>query len=673
MQINGIISTLINQFTSVRLAILFMLCSGPYLITAQKLTGEQVHPILFKDSLEGFDIEAATKLLKQENYLEEEYIVKLNWLKRSYINDKFNIWPLKLTHTELTPFVSASIFPGCNNEDFEASNSGTITSQNQINGWTISRGSVLPPNSACNLSGCCGLNPSESILFYAPMGYIDPNIGACYPIYSVFGTIPGNLNGPIHNPHIQQPMQGNNFIRINSSSLGSDAYSVEKLSKTIQVTPNNALFQFAYIFVTSTAHSCCSAAAFQFKFTNLTTNSIIACPGYSITGPSTACLGYTTNNLPFLNSGTCTAATINSSPVFNKWQVIAIDFTPNMGQTVEIEIIASDCDASAHYGYAYVDAQCGPFAAYVNNQAIYSNSVLVMSCDSPAVLSVPIGFFNYSWTGPSGFTANTSSVSAILPGTYVVNMNNGATCSSSSMTIQLGFGGNALSVNSSNSTLCIGQTATLSAGAMNSYTWNTGSNNQNIIVSPVQSTTYIVAATDASNCIHTASLSIYVSSPSISILSTDSTICLGEAVLLSGTGAQTYAWSNGASGSTISVSPSVDTVYTVSGTDSYGCITVSPGFTIWVSPCLGTKESESISNWVELFPNPNQGTFDIQMKINIKNVKFKLFSEDGRLIYTQNVLTGINKVNIENISPGIYFYIISSSDQELKKGKIQVE
>jgi hypothetical protein len=51
----------------------------------------------------------------------------------------------------------------------------------------------------------------------------------------------------------------------------------------------------------------------------------------------------------------------------------------------------------------------------------------------------------------------------------------------------------------------------------------------------------------------------------------DSTICAGQLVTLSAVNGTTYSWSTGGSGASISVSPAITTVYTVTATNQYGC------------------------------------------------------------------------------------------------------
>jgi hypothetical protein len=68
--------------------------------------------------------------------------------------------------------------------------------------------------------------------------------------------------------------------------------------------------------------------------------------------------------------------------------------------------------------------------------------------------------------------------------------------------------------------------------------------------------------------------------PTVTASAASATVCSGSSVVLTATGASTYAWNNGSTGSSITVSPTAATAYTVTGTSANGCTataTVSVG------------------------------------------------------------------------------------------------
>src|SRR5690606_32901898 len=114
-----------------------------------------------------------------------------------------------------------------------------------------------------------------------------------------------------------------------------------------------------------------------------------------------------------------------------------------------------------------------------------------------------------------------------------------------------------------------------------------------VTVSPVVSTTYFVTVYDSFGCSNAVAEDILVTvypSPSVT-LGPDQTICLTDTINLTatpsgGTGPYTFAWSTGATTSTIPVSPEETTLYTVTVTDANGC-TDADVLEVTVNSCIG--------------------------------------------------------------------------------------
>lgn len=233
----------------------------------------KLYHVFDRDSLRGFDEQAASAAAIAEGFTGREFPVRMYTLKRMYIDSKYNLRPVR--HVANPAYAERQVVAGCVNEDFEATQAGTITVSNQVQGWTVTQGENQYPNNSCNLGGCCPSQPTASAVFSVPNGLIDPNIGSCYPIYSVFGSGPINTQASTTNSHIPFGLRGTNFIRINNDE---NDYSMEKLSKTFSVTPNNALFQFAFISVFYPGHGCCDAGAFNIRLLNASGgNTVIRC------------------------------------------------------------------------------------------------------------------------------------------------------------------------------------------------------------------------------------------------------------------------------------------------------------------------------------------------------------------------------------------------------------
>lgn len=125
-------------------------------------------------------------------------------------------------------------------------------------------------------------------------------------------------------------------------------------------------------------------------------------------------------------------------------------------------------------------------------------------------------------------------------------------------------------------------TATPVAGAT-SYSWSlpsgwTGTSTTNTIsvVAGSLSGQIAVAAGNCCGLSQPVTTDITVNpSPTISITSTQLTICKGNSTTLTGSGASTYTWNSTIISPSITVSPTITTNYTLAGTNSVGCSTTA--------------------------------------------------------------------------------------------------
>ncbi|HKR03274.1 MAG TPA: PKD domain-containing protein, partial [Bacteroidia bacterium] len=140
-------------------------------------------------------------------------------------------------------------------------------------------------------------------------------------------------------------------------------------------------------------------------------------------------------------------------------------------------------------------------------------------------------------------------------------------------------------VGSNPATICLGDTATITASGGVTYLWNPGGyTGSSISVSPVISTNYIVYVTDTNGCGNSDTVSVTVNPLPSADAGADQSICTGANATLSATGGVSYLWTpGGAVTSSITVSPLSSTNYIVQVTGANGCskndsvyITVNP-------------------------------------------------------------------------------------------------
>lgn len=127
---------------------------------------------------------------------------------------------------------------------------------------------------------------------------------------------------------------------------------------------------------------------------------------------------------------------------------------------------------------------------------------------------------------------------------------------------------------SGTTTICLGQSTTLTTSGGGVYLWSTGSTNSSINVSPTVTTTYSVTVTNIVGCIAITSITVTINTPSASIIG-NSFACSGQGTTLTASGGVTYLWSTGSTNTSISVSPTVATTYSVTATTASGCTATS--------------------------------------------------------------------------------------------------
>lgn len=184
------------------------------------------------------------------------------------------------------------------------------------------------------------------------------------------------------------------------------------------------------------------------------------------------------------------------------------------------------------------------------------------------------GYFSYSLNGINFQTQTT--FNNLAPGPYKVYVNSSGNGCQETYSITVG---NILQETISvglDQTICVGQTASISASGTGNIEWFQGNTSigttPTISVSPTTTTVYTAVLTDANNCEDTDQVEVIVNAlPTVSA-GADVAICIGSSTSLTATGASTYAWDSGlGNGQTKTVSPTSTSTYQVTGTDGNGC------------------------------------------------------------------------------------------------------
>ncbi|MFN4122374.1 MAG: PKD domain-containing protein [Flavobacteriales bacterium] len=212
----------------------------------------------------------------------------------------------------------------------------------------------------------------------------------------------------------------------------------------------------------------------------------------------------------------------------------------------------------------------------------------------------------YTWSPAAGLSATSgATVTANTQNTttYTVTGTNGA-CSST-QTVQVTVNPlPSIEVSASTSSICVGESITLTASGADTYTWLpaaglSSTSGASVSASPATTTTYQVIG-QTGNCSSNQSIQIIVNqNPIVSVSPPQATICAGSSVTLTASGADSFTWAPAAglstsSGSQTVATPNQTTTYTVEGV-SNGCtasaqveVVVSDVVPVQITPASGT-------------------------------------------------------------------------------------
>jgi len=288
-------------------------------------------------------------------------------------------------------------------------------------------------------------------------------------------------------------------------------------------------------------------------------------------------------------------------------------------------------------------------------------NVAIASATNAICLGTSISF---TPTGATSYTMNNAVIPASITDTPSINTtyvvtgsdNNGCV-NTASLTVSV----ISLTVTvSSNTAICKGKTVTLSAGpGVYTFNWLTGTgsipfaNLSNI--SPTATTVYTVVATDVNQCTQANTVMVTVNpNPTVTANASSSVICRGEPVTISASGATTYTWNTTSNNGTITVSPTTNTTYIVTGATAAGC-THSVSLLQIVNPCTGINEHDNESQ-LAVYPNPGSGIFSLDGMVSGNAYSCEVYNSQGALVQKFSLNNDMNEINLSNEANGVYFF-----------------
>lgn len=216
----------------------------------------------------------------------------------------------------------------------------------------------------------------------------------------------------------------------------------------------------------------------------------------------------------------------------------------------------------------------------------------------------------YEWSPAASFADNTqnpTTANITANTTFNVVATNAAGCTGTGSLAVNVLPAPTITVNASQNSICPGASTTLTAsGGGPNYTWSpatglSSTSGSSVTANPLVTTTYTVSSpASAGSCAATGNVTITVNpEPSINA-GADISICNGASTNLSASGAATYSWSpvsglGNPNSANTSASPTVTTVYTVTGTSASGCVSTD-NVTVTVNPLPTANPGSGAAN-----------------------------------------------------------------------------
>ncbi|MGD0712146.1 MAG: PKD domain-containing protein [Bacteroidales bacterium] len=278
-------------------------------------------------------------------------------------------------------------------------------------------------------------------------------------------------------------------------------------------------------------------------------------------------------------------ATLNGTPgTFPRlfWNFAQVSTIVNSGQTSAsyntsgYYTSGGDCYAVCAVGLYFQTTTCGSCSPLtLNTSSTVANCSV---CNGTATVVATGGTAPYTYTWSTTPIQTTATASNLCAGTYTVTVADASGCNTSTASVTVTSNASAtVSVFPTTSIICSGNSVTLTASGVVSYSWSpatglSATTGATVTASHDTTTTYIVTGTDATGCTSTASVLITVNpGPTVSISASANPICPGTSTTLTASGATTYSWSGGLGTSNpVIVTPASTTTYTVTGTTA-GC------------------------------------------------------------------------------------------------------
>jgi len=297
----------------------------------------------------------------------------------------------------------------------------------------------------------------------------------------------------------------------------------------------------------------------------ITTTAVTACSGSTFTLCATGGANYTWTGTG-VGTGTTSCITV-TAPTVTATTVYTYTVTTTL-----------TCPSTCSYTAA-------TSVTVTPNPIISVNSASI--CPGGTTTLTATGASTYTWSPGTGLSSTTGSTVTANPSSttvYTITGTGSSGCNGTATSTVTVYATPTIVV--SNTAICVGSSAVLTASGASTYTWNPGGmTGATVTVTPSSTQVYTITGTSAQGCAGSTTATVTVNPlPTLSPSANPSSICSSTSTnttSLSVSGASTYTW-NPAGGSSLSCticsSPTATLtgystyVFTVTGTSSVGCI-----------------------------------------------------------------------------------------------------
>jgi PKD repeat protein len=378
-----------------------------------------------------------------------------------------------------------------------------------------------------------------------------------------------------------------------------------------------------------------------------------------------------TNTSCGLNNGSATVVPGGTPPYTITWSTNPVQTTATVnnlapGNYTVTVVDNTGCSATASVTIAPSTALS--LQTSTTNETCNANN-------GTATVTVTGGTAPYTYLWNTSPVQSTSTATGLNAGTYTVTVTDASNCIDSA-TVNIFNIGNTTVNATPNQSICSGDSITLTANATGgtapyTYVWNPGNiSGSTITVSPTNTTTYTVIATDANNCSGSTTTTVNVTPIPVTVVTPSSdTICFGQSTTLTASGGTSYVWSTGGTNSTETVSPTSTTTYSVIAFNG-NCAGNPATATVVVTPCLSIDELEK-ENLVLLYPNPSKGLINIEIgNLKSENFRIHVFNSIGEIVQIIHLNDFSNNryiVDLNNKANGLYYFTFQYEDEIFTK------